>query len=523
MYCNHYGLKEKPFDVTPDPRFLYLSPEHQEALASLLYGIRERRGFIVMVGEVGTGKTTLLNTVLDQLDEKTKVAYIFNTDQDFEAILSHALVDLGLMDPGENLSKQEAVDRLNRFAIEELRIGRNVALIVDEAQNLDHGCLESLRLLSNLETRKHKLIQIVLSGQPELDSNLNDPRLRQLSQRISLRRFINPLNEKETYEYIGHRLAIANYRGPSLFSRRAQQLIWEYSGGIPRKINILCDNALLIGYGLKRKRIKVHLVEETIKDLSWSPFYKKAEPQIVTPAKNKKPHIISGTFRPRSTSATTLVLTACLILVVGLLFVNLLIIPPKGGALPPHELAIGQITRDLNKSYESNKPSLPASAQAEISPEVPLTSVSEEKVEIVVSTRPEKPQETAIQTAATSQPVDSAQPIVQILPVTNNQNGSESNAETANITEEKSKLVDSIIPDASKVNMNTPVMKKQPSWKSLVVKKGDSFSKLVASVYGRSNKTNQKLVHKHNPHIQNVHRIEIGQKIIFPPLSEKEQ
>jgi type II secretory pathway predicted ATPase ExeA/nucleoid-associated protein YgaU len=276
VYCDFFRLSEKPFDVTPDPKFLYLSPQHQEALASLIYGIRERRGFIVMVGEVGTGKTTLLNALLDRLDDQTGVAYIFNTRVDFDTLLNGALVDLGISDAHEFFSSWDAINRLNRFAIEALRAGRNVVLIVDEAQNLERGCMESLRLLSNLETRKHKLIQIVLSGQPELNIKLQDPQLRQLTQRISLRRYITHMGEEDTYAYIQHRLNIAQYKGSSLFDRKARERIWTYSGGIPRKINTLCDNALLIAYGLKKKRVKLEVVEEAIMDLNGMPASEEA-------------------------------------------------------------------------------------------------------------------------------------------------------------------------------------------------------------------------------------------------------
>jgi len=199
MYCQFFGFAEKPFDVTPDPKFLYLSPGHREILAALIYGIRERRGFITIVGEVGTGKTTLLNTVLGLLDGKTYVASIFNTDVTFDEMLTWILVDLGLAKSEETVTKVQALFRLREFAIRQLSTGGNVVILVDEAQHLDRSVMENLRLLSNLETRKHKLIQIVLAGQPELDVKLSQPELRQLAQRINLRRYITPLGEKKKH------------------------------------------------------------------------------------------------------------------------------------------------------------------------------------------------------------------------------------------------------------------------------------------------------------------------------------
>jgi len=320
MYCKFYHFSEKPFNVTPDPKYLYLNEGYREILASLVYGIRERRGFIALVGEVGTGKTTLIHAALDRLDQTTKVARLFNTDVTFEQMLLMALVDFGVAKPGETLSKPESLHRLNDFAIRQLAKGNNVLLIVDEAQNLDRDTLERLRLLSNLETRKHKLIQIVLSGQPELETKLNDPDLRQLAQRITIRRRIVPLSEKEVYEYIHHRLINADYKGPALFTDGALRLISEYSGGIPRKINILCDNALLIAYGLGKRKINPEVIEEVIKDQGWSPHPPiVAHPtRIVGHIGDALPKTWPGAYRYRL--GVGLGLAACAI--IALLFVS---------------------------------------------------------------------------------------------------------------------------------------------------------------------------------------------------------
>jgi general secretion pathway protein A len=282
MYSNFFGFSEKPFEATPDPRFLYLTEGLRETLATLVYGINERRGFIIIIGEPGTGKTTLLNAAADQFDENIKVAFIFNTSLAFKDMLHMALVDLNLAKTEESLTKRNAIQRLNDFALKQNESAGNIALIIDEAQNLNRNSLENLRLLSNLQTRNHKLIQIVLAGQPELDITLQKRELRQLVQRIGLRRHTSPLNEKDAYEYIQHRLKVAKYEGPQLFGNRAKKLIWSYSQGIPRTINFLCDNSLLVGYALERKRIDSAIVEEAIQDLSGKSLEEPFENSVST-------------------------------------------------------------------------------------------------------------------------------------------------------------------------------------------------------------------------------------------------
>ena len=269
MYCKHFGFSERPFEITPDAKFLYLTPGHREALASLLYGINERRGFIAMVGDVGTGKTTLLRTAMQRLDKKTKGAFIFNSDMPFDDVLLLILDELRLLNPRETLTKLEAVKRLTNYAIRLFREGGNLVLIIDEAQNFSRKTLESLRLISNLETNKHRLIQIVIAGQTELDRKLANIGLRLFVQRISLKRYVKPLNHRDIGAYIAHRLKTANYSGPTLFDRKARQLIAAYSKGVPRKINIICDNALINGYGLSKRKITGRDIEKVVKDLSY--------------------------------------------------------------------------------------------------------------------------------------------------------------------------------------------------------------------------------------------------------------
>lgn len=272
MYCKHYGFTERPFEITPDAKFLYMTRGHREALATLIYGILERRGFIAMVGDVGTGKTTLLRAALQRLGKQTKSALIFNSDMEFEDVLLMILDELRLLKPGEYLYPRNAIKRLYNFAIRWFAKGGNLVIAIDEAQNFKRKTLESFRLISNLETNKHKLIQIVLAGQPELDRKLDTFGMRPFVQRINLKRYIKALSEEDTYAYLDHRLKVINYQGPPLFDKRALQMIWSYSKGVPRKINNVCDNALLIGYATEKRTITGHEVAEAIKDLSYSPY-----------------------------------------------------------------------------------------------------------------------------------------------------------------------------------------------------------------------------------------------------------
>ena len=270
MYASFFGFSEKPFDVTPDPKFLYPTPSHHQMLDALMYGIRERKGFIAITGEVGTGKTTLLNAALDKIEGSAKVAYLWNTALTFDQLLFLTLLELGLIEPEKRLTKIEAIRLLRDFTIAQLHLQGNVVLIIDEAHILDSHSMESLRLLSNLETTKHKLIQIVLAGQPELDARLAQPELRHLAERISIRKTLRALKEKEVYEYIQHRLTVANYAGPQLFGMSAQRLIYKYSAGVPRRINILCDNALLMAFDLKIKMINESCITKAAQDLNWT-------------------------------------------------------------------------------------------------------------------------------------------------------------------------------------------------------------------------------------------------------------
>ena len=257
-----FGLEQAPFNPTPDPRFLYSSPGHREALAQLLYGVQEHKGFILMTGEIGTGKTTLLRTLLSRLDSQTASAFVFDMTLPFEGILEYMLEDFGVDNPGE--SHVQRLITLKNFLIERRLAGQNAVLVLDEAQNLDLHALEQIRLLSNVETHAEKLLQILLVGQPELLDKLDRPELRQLKQRIGLRCRIAPLTPEQTRDYVRTRLRVAGARDLGLFSDEAIARIAEYSGGIPRLINTVCDHCLLIGYADQIRRIDRKIADEAV-------------------------------------------------------------------------------------------------------------------------------------------------------------------------------------------------------------------------------------------------------------------
>ena len=265
MYLTFYGLSEKPFNSTPDPRFLYMSPGHREALAQLLYGTQEKKGFIVLTGKVGTGKSTLLHALHQRLNGQAAVAFVVNSALSFDGLLEYVLADLGVSKVGE--SRAQRLMALNTYLIERERAGQNTVLIIDEAQNLETATLEQIRLLSNFETSTSKLLQILLVGQPELRTKLALPELHQLKQRVGVRCQIPPLTLEETRAYIRTRLRIAGARDLGLFTEPAIDRLWAYSGGIPRLINTVCDHSLLFGYADQKRRIDQRVMSQAIEYL----------------------------------------------------------------------------------------------------------------------------------------------------------------------------------------------------------------------------------------------------------------
>jgi general secretion pathway protein A len=265
MYLNYYNLKKEPFKIAPDPEFLFLSPGHREALASIMYGVEQRKGFITITGEVGVGKTSVLRYYLEQVDKANlKAVYIFNPNLSFSGLMKAIFQKMGFDTKTEDPS--EMVNNFHLILIDRYKQGRNMALIIDEAQNMPIETLENLRMLSNLETSKEKLLQIVLVGQPEFEETLKRKELRQLQQRISIKATISPLTNRECMEYIQFRMTKASLNGTKVFTQSAIKKIIAESQGIPRLINVLCDNALITGFGCQKKHITAGVAEEVIAD-----------------------------------------------------------------------------------------------------------------------------------------------------------------------------------------------------------------------------------------------------------------
>jgi putative secretion ATPase (PEP-CTERM system associated) len=266
MYERFYHLRERPFSLSPDPDYLYPSRVHREALSYLRYGIEGHAGFIVITGEIGSGKTTLLQSALRGLDRQTSVSRLVNTMLDARELIEAVMLDFGL-DPGPGKSKPQLLHELARFLVGQRQAGRLALLVIDEAQNLSLSALEEVRMLSNLETEKSKLIQIALVGQPNLRDLMSRPELEQLRQRVTVRYHLQSLDSEETHAYINHRLRRAAIGAPLEMSRDVTDLVHLHSQGLPRKINVIADAILLFGYGEERHAIDVDLAHEVVEEL----------------------------------------------------------------------------------------------------------------------------------------------------------------------------------------------------------------------------------------------------------------
>jgi general secretion pathway protein A len=285
MYKSFFGLKESPFNANPDPRFLYLTNQVEEALTGLMYGIQTRKGFITLTGEVGTGKTTLVNRLLDWLHHRrARTAFLFNSRMNTNQLFDFILAEFDI--PCDSRSKSQQLMKLNHWLLDRYRAGETVVLILDEAQNLTFPVLEEVRLLTNLETSTDKLLQIVLSGQPELEDKLKLPELRQLRQRIMLRCKTTPLTKEQTHDYILKRLKIAGAGDEPIFSPEAMDAVHIYSLGIPRVVNLLCEHSLVNAYVDQQRPIKQKVVEDVAREFQLDEVEPIAPPPSRNPQEN---------------------------------------------------------------------------------------------------------------------------------------------------------------------------------------------------------------------------------------------
>jgi general secretion pathway protein A len=294
MFLEYYGMIEQPFGVTPDPRFLYLGSKHRQALAALEYGTETNRGFLTLIAKPGIGKTSLLFQYLENQRNKARTVFLFHTDGDSRDLMRYLLADLGLDGTGKDLTEMRSM--LNQVLMEEMGAGRRLVLVIDEAQNLDETALESIRLLSNFEKPWAKLMHIVMAGQPQLAERLARPSMAQLRQRISFFIRIEPFTREETDAYIDHRLRVAGYQGPPLFTVGARQLIAERSEGTPRIINNICFSAMSLGWALKQATIDRDLIESVLADLVLGP--PNGEAAAVSQSQEEPKHTASQVLHP---------------------------------------------------------------------------------------------------------------------------------------------------------------------------------------------------------------------------------
>jgi len=456
MYTHFYNLREKPFNVTPSPRFLYLGETHKEALSLLTYGVMERKGFVLLTGEVGTGKTTIVQTLLKNLDSSVKYVYLSNPTVSVKDFLSYVAFGLGLRT--QFSSKGSFLIQFEEFLQKILQHQQNVLLIIDEAQKLSFELLEEIRLLSNMETPDKKLINIFLVGQPELNMKLGQPICRPLLQRISIRYHIRPLDLEDTREYITTRLKVAGAaNGTKIFSKNVIEAIHQYSEGYPRLINILADNVLLLGYSKGEKKITPAMVNQSYQDLKLNGSVSKSPGQYEI---RNGEQVHTGSYWKWA-----------VLLFFAAIF-TAAVMSQEGQNL------VRRMTRLIPIGFQAPKDS------SNPSKEQPLTKEkTKREIEAISGETPHR----------------------------------ESTADVQ--TEKKQAAVVDIIPHGGPKEMKSTLrVDDKETWKTFIVKEGDTLLRLVTTVYGWADANNLKLVRKYNPQIEDIDRIAVGQKIIFPPL-----
>ena len=467
MYAQFYGLRESPFALTPDPRYLFMSEPHKEALASAVYGVQERKGFVLILGEVGTGKTTLIRHLLGRFGPNIRSVFVFNPAVSFMELLQLMLRDLEL--PCPSMRRVEMIDTLNDYLLKEAAAGQYVVVIIDEAQHLSPTVLEEVRMLSNLETARGKLIQILLVGQPELGEKLGRPELRQLRQRISLVAELKPLSYEDTVRYIAHRLEVAGREDGGLFSRRALKVVYRASGGIPRLVNVICDKALVLGYGAGAKVIKSRIIKEVLKD--WKPFQRLSGP---TPRSRSRAVLRRRvpTSRPlrRIAAAVALGLAGAALIV--------MLVGYKDGPLR------SRFWHGLLPSGASGTVVRTAEAPIRAMPE-PAVVTTEPSVSPAAPELPPRPSLRSVEPGPTVPPASPTRPAVADRPTPNP-------AATPAPVEPRAKA------------------------REVVVAPGEVFSAVISRNYGRAELTLIDFVKSANPDVTSIDELRTGQRLKLP-------
>mgnify|MGYP003584688963 CR=1 FL=1 len=472
MYLDFFQLQRTPFHVTPDPAFLYASPGHREALSALIYGVMLRKGFIALTGEVGMGKTTLLRAFLEQVDpDQTKIIYLLNSNLSFDDLIKSMLQEFGVVLDAEHAFSR--MDRLHLLFIEQFRQGRNVVLVIDEAQNMPTETLEGLRVLSNLETATDKLLQIIFCGQPEFDDKLNQSDLRQLKQRIVVRATIMPLARAEAIQYIQHRLALAGAENRVIFTPGAIREIVKEAQGIPRLINILCDNALVTAFGYQKRPVSRNIVREVIAD-------RKA--QTRPPVRR---------WRVLGVGVAATILAAGIFLNRQSHFsdFNVLLEAPW----PLLERILPMASRTVQWASGESEFSAPDGASTGPVPNLTKGSGPADGAKVIQQAPP------IAQSAAAPTPL-----IPMLTP----------NSPTGDAVEQTAAQTAAAKSAANKAG--------KPGWVTRIVKPGDRLIDLVEAVYGSRDDRWVQQVQRYNSHIKNSHVIHVGDRLVFPPADHQE-
>ena len=536
MYLRFYGLNKEPFHTTPDPRFLFLSPSHKEALGSIIYGIEQRKGFIAVIGEVGVGKTTILRTFLENIDaELDQTIYIYNPNLTFNGLLQCILRELE-QEPNSS-EDAELVRQLQDVLIKVYRKGGTVVLLIDEAQNMPLATLENLRMLSNLETTTEKLLQILLIGQPELETLLNQQALRQLRQRITIRATIRPLSKEESHAYIQHRLAKSSVKHNSIFTSSAQRIIVREARGIPRRLNILCDNALITGFGYQKKPITEKIAREVIADLNGKPPIKIKRWIPITAAALLILSILawflsvdnspfwSTTIERVSESGTTQATGSDSVATDGKKVDTVL-----SQILPLQEEQRQSVNFNANTSENS------------VNPIVQSEGIQGPTVEAVSALKDNNSKSSA--SLATSQSntnfhtddsfladqykeISLAQEVISLKSskVTANKEKPRSDNPSNVLVKEGPVLSQEIhaqSPSTNNISSKNAEASSNPSFMVRTIQKGDTLDKLITAVYGSSSPERVKWILEHNPHIRSPRKMFPGQDVLFPKISKKE-